>query len=681
MHAPEETKKISYRMQVRDPWMTKGLLTSLKKQKRLYREQLHSRSTVSTDNYRKYRNTLKSLIRKSKITYLHEKCSEFKQDSRKLWQLVNRIIDKSNNKIDSIDNLRIENILKYDPSSITNGLCEFFANIGEEYANKIDSSGLDINKHINNIESNPSSLYLAPTTMFEVKELINKLPQKTSSGYDNISNTLLKQLNEVVARPLSLIFNKSLEEGIFPDQMKLADVFPLFKSKERSESTNYRPISLLLTMSKLFEKIVYRRTYKFLEKHDKLYAGQYGFREGHSCESAVSELISVAIKGQQEGMYTLALFLDLSKAFDSLEHSVLLKKLERYGMRGKSNDWFASYLTDRKMRVKCTVTSTGKLEYSEYKSVTYGTPQGSCLGPLIFIIFTNDLHKQLMSSSSLLFADDTTLYMTHRNLRYLRWCMEEDMKSLIAWFKANKLTLNLSKTECVLFQRGSGQRQTITLEINNTQITNTKDVKFLGMWINEYLNWQCHIAKLTLKLTRNLNLLKYSQKLIPTNTKKLIYRAHIGSHLHYGILLWGNGATNEQLNKLQKIQNKCLSHITGKRINSTSTNKELNILTVEDLVELANQKFGYKLLHNLLPKRVSQDCKLDSKLKCLIPIHNYNTRSKNIPNLPKNMNRRYKNCFLSCGPRSILALSVETRLARTLQTFTSACKRKLLGTY
>ena len=143
---------------------------------------------------------------------------------------------------------------------------------------------------------------------------------------------------------------------------------------------------------------------------------------------------------------------------------------------------------------------------------------------------------------------------------------------------------------------------------------------------NEYLNWQSHITKLTLKLTRNLNLLKYSQKLMPTNTKKLVYHAHIGSHLQYGILLWGNGATNEQLNKLQKIQNQCLNHITGKRIKSTSTNKDLTILTVKDLVELANQKFGYKLLHNLLPKRVSQACKLDSKLKCLMPTHNYNTR-------------------------------------------------------
>ena len=163
--------------------------------------------------------------------------------------------------------------------------------------------------------------------------------------------------------------------------------------------------------------------------------------------------------------------------------------MERYGMGGKSNDWFASYLHNRKMRVKCTTSSTGKQEYSSYQSVEYGTPQGSCLGPLIFIIFTNDLHNQLMNSCSLLFADDTTLYMTHRNLRYLKWCIEEDMKRLIIWFRANKLTLNLGKTECILFQK-NGQRQLITIQLENINVTNTKDVKFLGMWLDEYLNWQ-----------------------------------------------------------------------------------------------------------------------------------------------------------------------------------------------
>ena len=491
---------------------------------------------------------------------------------------------------------------------------------------------------------------------------------------------LLKKLKESIITPLSVIFNKSLEEGIFPEKMKLADVVPLFKSQDRTECTNYRPISLLLTISKLLEKIVYSRTYSYLEKHEKLYVSQYGFREGHSCENAVSELVSQIVKGQQEGLYTLSLFLDLSKAFDSLEHKVLLKKFERYGLRGITNSWFASYLQNRRMRVKCTTSSTGKLEFSRYQTVTYGTPQGSCLGPLIFIIFTNDLYRQLMNTASLLFADDTTLYMTHRNLRYLKWCVEEDMKRLIAWFRANKLTLNLGKTVCVLFQN-NGPRQTITLELDDVQIKSVREVKFLGMWLDDYLNWCTHVQKLILKMTRNLNLLKYNQNIMPQETKKLIYHAHIGSHLQYGLILWGNGITNEQLKKLQKIQNQCITYISGIKINNTRVNKDLGILTVKDMIDLANLKFGYKLLHNLLPRKVAECCRIDSRNKCLMPKHAYNTRSKEVPNLPKNMNKNYQNCYLTHGPRSILKLDVETRLAKNLQCFTKACKKLLITKY
>ena len=273
-HAPEGTKKLSYKRQIRDPWITRGILTNLTKQKRLYREQLHAKSVVSTHKYRRYRNLLKSTIRKSKNSYLHEKCVEFKQDSRKLWKLVNRIIGRSNNKTESIDSLRINNMLKYDPNSITNSFCDFFSSIGETYAKRIENTGVDIHNYIEQINPNSQSLFLSPTTRYEISELINRLPMKTSSGHDNISNVLLKKLKESVITPLSIIFNKSLEEGVFPDEMKLADIVPLFKNQDRSECTNYRPISLLLTISKLLEKVVYSRTYKFLEKNDKLYVSQ-----------------------------------------------------------------------------------------------------------------------------------------------------------------------------------------------------------------------------------------------------------------------------------------------------------------------------------------------------------------------------------------------------------------------
>ena len=263
--------------------------------------------------------------------------------------------------------------------------------------------------------------------------------------------------------------------------MKLADVCPLFKSKDKSETNNYRPISLLLTLSKLLEKIICDKVYTFLDNTNQIYLSQYSFRSGHSCENAISELVSVVLKGFQSNKYTMGVFLDLSKAFDTLKHTILLDKLHYYGIRGTAHDWFCSYLSNRKMRVKCCVTSTGKTEFSEYEDITYGTPQGSCLEPLIYLIFTNDLVKNVTHYNTIIFADDTTLYKTHNNLRFLKWSLEQESVTLLDWFRANKLTLNLDKTACILFQK-SGFTKEIELDLDGTIVHSVSTTKFLGMW-------------------------------------------------------------------------------------------------------------------------------------------------------------------------------------------------------
>ena len=193
--------------------------------------------------------------------------------------------------------------------------------------------------------------------------------------------------------------------------MKKADIVPLYKSKDKQECSNYRPISLLITLSKLLEKIVYKRVYQFLEKTGQIFPSQYGFRTFHSCENAVSEPLSTIIKGKEQSLYTVSLFLDLSKAFDSLEHEIMLRKLGSYGIRGNVLQWFRSYLSERQIRTKCPISSSGQIEYSEYKPIRYGTPQGSCLGPLLFLIFTNDLHKQLHQASYLLMIPPSTKHI------------------------------------------------------------------------------------------------------------------------------------------------------------------------------------------------------------------------------------------------------------------------------
>ena len=676
-YVPEKRRKINTKKVVQDPWITKGILTSLNKQRKLYLQMLDLKTETSTNKYKAYRNKLKGIVRKSRITYLHHKCAEFRQDSKRLWQLVNTLIGKETNKTHVIESIRSGSLLKYDPYSITNTFCEFFATVGEKYAEKFKTKGDETTTYLDKIERNDKTLFLHPCTQNEVETLIQNLPHKKSSGHDNISNILLKKISQNIKCPLSIIFNKSMLQGKFPEAMKLADISPLYKSKDQNECTNYRPISLLLTISKLLEKIMYKRTYNFLEQTGQLYNSQYGFRTGHSCENAISELLAETIKSNQEGLYTVSMFLDLSKAFDTLEHEVLLKKLERYGIRGNSNNWFRDYLTNRKIRTKCTIASTGKTEYSEYKAINFGTPQGSCLGPLIFIIFTNDLHKQLQHCNSILFADDTTIYKSHRNLKYLSWCVEDDMSTIVKWFQANKLTLNIDKTVCLLFQK-QGHTKKIHIRVDNIIIHNTHETKFLGIWLDEHLSWTTHIQKLILKLTRNTNLLKFNQNLMPTHTKKLVYHSHIASHLHYGLLLWGNNASENQLNKLQKIQNKCLRYLLPKETHLNAC-KKLNILTIRDMLKLANLKFAYKLANNHLPPRIITICNEDSRKNTLLPKHRYNTRNRNTPNLPREANKLYRDSFLFQGPRSILSLDKTIQNSKSLPIFTKKCKTLLLN--
>ena len=343
----------------------------------------------------------------------------------------------------------------------------------------------ELKGYLKSLNQHHTSMFLHPTTTNEILALIKKLPNKRSSGYDNISNLLLKSLSTQISVPLEIIFNKSIEEGTFPTNMKKADIVPLYKSKDKQECSKYRPISLLITLSKLLEKIMYKRVYQFLEKTGQIFPSQYGFRTSHSCENAVSELLSTIIKGKEQGLYTVSLFLDLSKAFDFLEHEMMLRKLESYGIRGNVLQWFRSYLSERQIRTKCHVSSSGQIEYSDYKPIKFGTPQGSCLGPLLFLIFTNDLHKQLHHCSSILFADDTTLYKTHRNLVYLQWCVQDDTNRIMEYFRISKLTLNLNKTVCVLFQKNKTSTNEIKLQLDNHIIPNSPETKFLDMTLDQ----------------------------------------------------------------------------------------------------------------------------------------------------------------------------------------------------
>ena len=424
-------------------------------------------------------------------------------------------------------------------------------------------------------------------------------------------------------------------------------------------------------MFKIFEKVIYSRVFNFLVETEQLYQSQYGFRTGHSCQNAISELIGNIIKNQEENKLSIGVFIDLSKAFDTVSHDILLRKLHKYGIRGTPLKWFKSYFEERSMRVKVNSTN-GSLVYSTYHPLTYGTPQGSHLGPLLFLVFINDLHHSVVHGISLLFADDTTLLHSHKNLRYLKLTVEDDLNKLMDWFKANKLTLNLDKTVCILFSN-KYKTQEITLDIGTYKLQSSDIVKFPGVWIDKKLTWNKHISTLIVKLKQNLHLLKMRKTFLKKETKKLIYYALIYSHLTCGILILGNMISHSTLNKIQKIMNTSFNLITG--LTPENFKKE-KMIRLQDLIQLENKKLGYQLERKLLPSNLYNLLWTDSKNKTLQKNHHYNTRDKHLPKLLKVNTNNYHQGFQFQSIKDYGSTPVEIR---TLYSFTRKLKLHLLS--
>lgn len=671
-HAPERMIHLKPK-RINKPWISKNLANSIRKCRTLYKNSVIDPQTSS--KYKDYSNTLKRAKRAAKLTYYNNLCNEFRSNSKRLWALINKQIKKTTHKKNIITKIKLDQTEFTQGTEICNAFGRHFSTIGKKFAQKIKKSQHDLDYYCKKIPTNNNSMYMKPTNPEEISNIIGTLANKSSHGYDKISNKLLKELRPVVLTPLVIIFNRSMEEGVFPDAMKIADIVPLHKAKCIEDCNNYRPISLLLTMSKVLEKIIYNRTVTFFDKNKLFYNSQYGFRKNHSCSDAIMELTGEIIKNKENGIHTASVFIDLSKAFDTLDPDILLQKMNKYGIRGLVQDWFRSYLRNRKLRIKCCVDNGQEMSYSDLYEVEYGAPQGSCLGPLLFLIFTNDLCKNLEHCGAILFADDTTVYKGHRSLNYLKWCIETDMANLVDWFRANKLTLNVNKTVMLLFRATDSNNASEYIKVDNMKLYESECTKFLGVWIDNKLNWKKHTTLLINKIKRNSTLLKNTKALFTKNTLKLIYYAHIYSHLTYGINIWGGMVSKETLNKIQRAQNKCLFLVNNKH--DPGVQKNETFLSVANLIRLEHLKLGYRMVKGTLPPKILSLLTTDQNNKSLKKIHCYSTRNKSKLNLPNTKNNNYRKSFLYQTNKEIMLLPQKIIALPTLPAFVSSVKKLL----
>ena len=501
---------------------------------------------------------------------------------------------------------------------------QYFCNIGPDLAASIPNSSDDFLSYLS--PGPQKSIFLEPTSEGEVAIILSEMKSSKAVGPDLIPTHFLKLVFNIIGDVICIFFNESIRLGIFPDALKTARVMPVFKKGCKKLISNYRPISVLPNLATVFEKLIDCRLKKFFELNAVLSPTQHGFRSNHNTNHAILSIVTDYYKTIKQKESGCSIFIDLRKAFDTVNHRILRYKLEHYGIRGIAATLLESYLANRKQFVKLGTLRTTT------RDITCGVPQGSVLGPTFFLIYINDIVNASLFRTTL-FADDTHLFITSNTVDDLHASVNRELPKVSRWLQANKLSLNADKTEMLVLNNAS---HNFTVNINHKQISICDSAKYLGVTIDSKLSWKQHIECTISKLARCVGIMTRLQSLVSRSVLRTIYFSLFHSHLQYGIVVWGNACTTF-LCRIRTLQNRAIRLISSVplRTNLSPYYRKHRILRVDELYRFEVSKVVHKYFSNSLPP-VFDDFFIPAK-----HVHSHYTRSSSKGNIylpPPNSN-------------------------------------------
>ena len=651
-------RKIIRGTAINAPWVDYRLRSCIKKRYRLFNS--YRRGCISKRAFMTYCNLLRIVTNKMKRLYFREKfrtCNSTKDS----WNNINKLLkrDKRNDEID----LKANNV-GVPCDEVAQRFNDYFTHVASSLVANIPTN---INwNYFNSISRVFESCFFLPTSYNEIKLILDSFANKGNSMH-NIKPEILRRIKDMIIPHMVFFYNRSVLEGIYPDLLKVARVVPIFKAGDRCEISNYRPISNLLTVNKIFETLTNNRISSFLDKHKIISDRQFGFCKRSSATLAIFSLVTDVLKTFNQKLYTVAIFLDLRKAFDTVNVNILMHKLELYGFRGNVNDLIKSYLSSRKQYVDVN----GRV--SNCNDVTIGLPQGSVLGPQLFKIFINDLTK-INPGKSILSADDAVLYVTDSCLDSCLSKLNLLIKNLSGWILENKLTVNVDKTKLMIFS----PRQIHNLPViyyNGIVIEWVKDIEYLGITIDENLSFVPHVKKVNKKLSQ-LGGVFYSMKhFLPRNTLLNIFYSLVYGALTQNIIIWG-GISETHIRGIRVRLNNILRSILNVGVRDLNTNtlyKTLDILNYDDTYKL----FLLKFIHFCLYQRPDI---FQEHFSGLMPNDRYPTRNNKI-NLPqvRRDNEKQSTIFNCCNV--INELDTEFLEFQNKKTLNKRFKLKCINSY
>lgn len=563
---------------------------------RLYKIAQHSTNvtdvTANWHEYRKFKNEYKKSIQIKKYEFNQRKLNRVQGNNKATWKVLNSILNKENNEITQI---KIDGVNIEEDKEITNQFNAYFINSIVELNQNIPDAQYEDNIAINQ----DLNFEFSGVSIAEIKTCLRELKNNTDEFFMN--PTVLLDAMFVIGQQLANIINQSFDTGIFPDILKKSTIVPIQKKPGSIIINDHRPINMLPCCERLIESLAYNQLTNYIDTNNILNRNQSGFRAKHSCETAINDIFYEWKAALNDSKIIIAVFLDFQRAFETIDPDILIKKLAKYGVSGASLRWFRTYLTNRRQTVKLGETVSNEL----YNGL--GVPQGSILGPLLFILYINDLPSYLIYCIAKLFADDTLIYIISDSLDEAMGRMNYDLNTMYNKLCQNKLKLNVSKTKVMVITNRTIDRSNVDIFMNGTRLDIESEMKYLGIIIDDKLTFGRNISYVCKKVGQRVNVLNRLRNELDVGQKLTLYRSIIEPHFNYcpSILFLSNVT---DLNRLQVLQNKCLRQIL--RANSFTEGhvmrKELNLMSVVQIVTYGTLIFIYKIVNGSAPNYLTE---------------------------------------------------------------------------